>query len=146
MRISDWSSDVCSSDLSRGIEASKAAFKPSINLNALVGLASAGLSELFSGDALLGFGGPAISLPIFDGGALRSQLAKADADYDLAVAGYNQTLVAALHEVTDAVQAARSPDAQIASATQAIGRAPWRERVVEYVEITVGAAKLKKKK
>src|SRR3546814_1513363 len=93
MRISDWSSDVCSSDLSRGIEASKAAFKPSINLNALVGLASAGLSELFSGDALLGFGGPAISLPIFDGGALRSQLAKADADYDLAVAGYNQTLV-----------------------------------------------------
>src|SRR3546814_12219016 len=94
---------------------------------------SAGLSELFSGDALLGFGGPAISLPIFDGGALRSQLAKADADYDLAVAGYNQTLVAALHEVTDAVQAARSLDAQIASATQArdaeIGRASCRGNV-----------------
>jgi NodT family efflux transporter outer membrane factor (OMF) lipoprotein len=104
---------------SRGIDASKAAFKPSINLNALVGLASAGLSDLFSGDALLGFGGPAISLPIFDGGGLRSQLAKSDADYDLAVAGYNQSLVAALHEVTDAVQAARSLDAQIASATQA---------------------------
>lgn len=104
---------------SRGIEASKAAFKPSINLNALVGLASAGLSDLFSGDALLGFGGPAISLPIFDGGALRSQLAKSDADYDLAVAGYNQTLVAALHEVTDALQAARSLDAQVISATQA---------------------------
>lgn len=102
-----------------GIEASKAAFKPSINLNALVGLASAGLSDLFSSDALLGFGGPAISLPIFDGGALRSQLAKSDADYDLAVAGYNQTLVAALHEVTDAVQAARSLDARIVSATQA---------------------------
>ena len=50
---------------------------------------------------------------------LRSQLAKSDADYDLAVAGYNQALVAALHEVTDAVQAARSLDAQIASATQA---------------------------
>ncbi|MGN7725542.1 efflux transporter outer membrane subunit [Luteimonas sp. 22616] len=104
---------------SRGIDASKAAFKPSINLNALVGLASAGLSDLFSGDALLGFGGPAISLPIFDGGGLRSQLAKSDADYDLAVAGYNQSLVAALHEVTDAVQAARALDAQIASATQA---------------------------
>src|SRR5690606_33617533 len=104
---------------SRGIEASQAAFKPSINLNALVGLASAGLSDLFSGDALLGFGGPAISLPIFDGGALRSQLAKSDADYDLAVAGYNQTLVAALHEVTDALQAARSLDAQVISATQA---------------------------
>lgn len=104
---------------SRGIDASKAAFKPSINLNALVGLASSGLSELFSDDALLGFGGPAISLPIFDGGALRSRLARSDAVYDLAVAGYNQALVGALHEVTDAVQAARSLDAQIASATQA---------------------------
>lgn len=104
---------------SRGIDASKAAFKPAINLNALVGLASAGLSDLFGSDALLGFGGPAISLPIFDGGRLRSNLAGRDADYDLAVAAYNQTLVGALHEVTDAVQAAHSLDAQIVAATRA---------------------------
>ncbi|MCL1633229.1 efflux transporter outer membrane subunit [Luteimonas sp. SX5] len=104
---------------SRGIDASKAAFKPSVNLNALVGLASSGLSDLFGGDALLGFGGPAISLPIFDGGRLRSTLAKSDADYDLAVADYNQTLVMALREVTDALQAARSLDAQIAAANRA---------------------------
>lgn len=104
---------------SRGIDAAKAAFKPSVNLNALVGLASSGLSDLFSSDALLGFGGPAISLPIFDGGRLRSTLAKSDADYDLAVAAYNQALVGALHEATDAVQAARSLDAQLDSTTQA---------------------------
>lgn len=104
---------------SRGIDAARAAFKPSVNLNALVGLASSGLSDLFSSDAVLGFGGPAISLPIFDGGRLRSHLAKSDADYDLAVAAYNQALVGALREVTDAVQAARSLDAQIASATRA---------------------------
>jgi NodT family efflux transporter outer membrane factor (OMF) lipoprotein len=108
---------------SRGIDASKAAFKPSVNLNALVGLASGGLSDLFSSDALLGFGGPAISLPIFDGGGLRSNLARSDADYDLAVASYNQALVGALHEVTDAVQAARSLDAQLVSATQAMDAA-----------------------
>ena len=36
-----------------------------------------------------------------------------DADYDLAVANYNQTLVGAVREVADAVQAARSLDAQI---------------------------------
>ncbi len=102
-----------------GIDASQASFKPSVNLNAIVGLASSGLSDLFSSKALLGFGGPAISLPIFDGGGLRSNLAKSDAGYDLAVAGYNQTLVDALHEVTDAVQAARSLDQQILSATQA---------------------------
>ena len=104
---------------SRGIDAAKASFKPSVNLSALAGLASMGLSDLFGSDALLGFGGPAISLPIFDGGRLRSNLAARDADYDLAVAGYNQTLVGALREVTDAVQAARALDAQITSATQA---------------------------
>ena len=104
---------------SRGIDASKASFKPSINLSAIVGLASAGLSELFSSDALLGLGGPAISLPIFDGGHLRSQLDASDADYDLAVASYNQSLVGALHEVTDALQSARSLDQQIDSSKRA---------------------------
>ncbi|WP_425491590.1 efflux transporter outer membrane subunit [Cognatiluteimonas sedimenti] len=113
---------------SRGIDAAKATFKPSVNLNAIVGLASAGLSDLFSSEALLGFGGPAISLPIFDGGGLRSQLAKSDADYDLAVAAYNQALVRALQEVADALQAQRSLDAQLASGTQArdAAQSAWR--------------------
>jgi len=102
-----------------GIKASKAAFYPTINLSAMIGLASGGLSDLFSSNSLLVQGGPAISLPIFDGGGLRNQLAKSDADYDLAVATYNQTLVAALREVADALQAARSLDAQIASTLQA---------------------------
>ncbi len=104
---------------SRGIDAAKASFKPSVNLNLLVGLASDGLSNLFSSDAALGFGGPAISLPIFDGGALRSQLDSRDADYDLAVASYNQSLVNALHEVTDALQSSRSLEQQVQSATLA---------------------------
>ena len=113
---------------SRGIDAAKATFKPSVNLNAIVGLASAGLSDLFSSEALLGFGGPAISLPIFDGGGLRSQLARSDADYDLAVAAYNQALVTALQEVANALQAQRSLDAQLASATQArdAAESAWR--------------------
>jgi outer membrane protein TolC len=68
---------------------------------------------------VLGFGGPALSLPIFDGGALRSRLARSDADYDLAVAGYDQALVGALREVADAVQALRSLDAQLADAQRA---------------------------
>jgi NodT family efflux transporter outer membrane factor (OMF) lipoprotein len=99
-----------------GIAASKAAFYPTVNLAAMVGLASGGLSDLFGTGALLLQGGPAISLPIFDGGGLRNQLAKSDADYDLAVAAYNQSLVTGLREVADALQAARALDAQIASA------------------------------
>ncbi len=102
-----------------GIKASKADFYPSVNLSALVGVAAGNLSDLFSGDALLAQGGPAISLPIFDGGRLRNNLARSDADYDLAVSSYNQSLVAALREVTDALQASRSLDAQLASAQRA---------------------------
>ncbi len=102
-----------------GIQASKAAFYPTVNLAGMIGLASGGLSDLFGTDALLVKGGPAISLPIFDGGGLRNQLAKSDADYDLAVASYNQTLVGALREVADALQAARALDARIESAREA---------------------------
>ena len=104
---------------SERIASAKTDFYPSVNLSALVGVASGHLSDLFSSDALLANGGPALSLPIFDGGRLRNQLAKTDADYDLAVADYDQSLVGAVHEVADAVQSARSLDAQIASATQA---------------------------
>ena len=107
----------------RGIDAATAAFRPSVNLSALVGLASGGLSNLFGNEALLGLGGPALSLPIFDGGRLRSGLAQRDADYDLAVAGYNQTLVGALREVTDAVQAARALDAQLVTVDAAVSAA-----------------------
>lgn len=112
----------------RGIDASKASFKPSINLNAIVGLAAPNLGDLFGSDALLGFGGPALSLPIFDGGGLRSQLAKSNADYELAVATYNQALVGGLREVADALQAMRSLDAQLAAATQAhaAAQAAWQ--------------------
>lgn len=103
----------------RGIDASRAAFYPTINLSAMAGLAAGNVGDLFGSDALLLQGGPAISLPIFDGGRLRNQLANSDAGYDLAVASYNQALVGALREVADALHSARSLDGQIASATQA---------------------------
>ena len=102
-----------------GIDASKAAFYPSINLSALAGLAAGNLSDLFGSDALLLNGGPALSLPIFEGGRLEQQLRSSDADRDLAVATYNETLVGAIRDVANAVQAARAMDAQIASTTSA---------------------------
>jgi len=117
-----------------GIKASKAEFYPSVNLSALVGVAAGNLSDLFSSDALLAQGGPAVSLPIFDGGRLRNNLAKSDADYDLAVAAYNQSLVGALREVGDALQASRSLDAQLASAgrAQESAQAAWHLATARY--------------
>ncbi|MGY3264614.1 efflux transporter outer membrane subunit [Lysobacter sp. HA35] len=104
---------------SQGIRASKTAFYPSVNLSALVGVAATTLGDLFSTNALLTQGGPAISLPIFDGGRLRNTLARSDADYDLAVAAYNGSLLTGMREVADAVNNSRTLDAQIASVREA---------------------------
>lgn len=104
----------------------KAAFYPNINLTAFAGLSSLGLSSLLeSGSRIVGVG-PAISLPLFDGGRLRAQLKGKFAAYDGAVATYNQTLTAALQEVADQVQSLHAIEAQIRhqqSAAQAAAHA-----------------------
>ncbi|MGN6151512.1 MAG: efflux transporter outer membrane subunit [Lysobacteraceae bacterium] len=103
----------------KSVAAAKTDFYPSVNLSAMVGIAAGKLSDLFTRDAAFGTGGPAISLPIFNGRRLRGQLASTDADADLAYAQYDQTVVGALREVADALQAARALDAQIASLAEA---------------------------
>ena len=54
----------------------------------------------------------AITLPLFDGGRLRGNLAARDADYDLAVEQYNQTVLDAVREVVDRLASLRSVGAQ----------------------------------
>jgi len=86
--------------LHKDIDTTKAQFYPSINLNALVGLQSLGFSKFLEpGSGIVGTGG-ALSLPIFDGGRLRNTLALRNAEYDLAVEAYNQTLIEAVRDVT----------------------------------------------
>jgi len=60
--------------------------------------------------------GAAIHLPIFDGGALRANLKGQYADFDSAVASYNQTLISALSEVATQVAQIRSTDEQLVTA------------------------------
>lgn len=83
------------------IQAAKTQFYPNVNLGAMVGLASLHSSDLLQAPSRFYQIAPAVSLPLFDGGALRANLAGKDADYDLAVAQYNKTLVGALGEVSD---------------------------------------------
>ena len=53
--------------------ADRAAFYPDVNLKALAGFAAFGLNNLVQSSAR-GYGaGPAISVPLFDGGRLRAQ-------------------------------------------------------------------------
>jgi len=90
------------------IKVARADFYPSVNLTALVGLQSLGLSNLFDSGSTFGQAGPAISLPIFRGGALAGQYTGARAGYDEAVANYDGTVATAFREVADAVTSQRA--------------------------------------
>lgn len=84
------------------IKVARASFYPNISLSALIGLQSLGLDNLFKGGSTFGSAGPAISLPIFSGGALQGQYRGARGSYDESVARYDARLVQAVREVADA--------------------------------------------
>lgn len=119
------------------IKVARADFFPAVRLGALVGVQSLGyetvftgtgaaggpkpfLDNLFSKDSIFGNAGPAISLPIFHGGALRGQYRGARATYDEAVAAYDRTVLAAYQEVADAVTMRRTLDQRLADARAAV--------------------------
>jgi len=85
------------------IAVARAGFYPNINLAGLIGFASVGLSKLFNDASLIGSAGPAVSLPIFDGGRLRANYRGARARYDVAVTQYDAALLRGLHDVADVV-------------------------------------------
>lgn len=112
---------------SRQIKAAKTAFMPNLSIGALAGLITMGGHNLFEWPARFYQLGPSISLPIFDGGRLRANLAGKDAAYDLAVAQYNRTLIGALNQVADELSATQSLQQQIAAQqhAQAAARKAW---------------------
>lgn len=85
------------------IKVARAAFYPNISLSGLIGLQSLGFSKLLTGGSAFGNVGPAVTLPIFHGGALAGQYRGARGQYDLAIAHYDETLVEALRQVADAI-------------------------------------------
>ena len=117
----------------RGIDVAKAQFYPNINL-------MASLTQMSAGGALLTFltgngsgwtAGPAVTLPIFEGGRLRSQLGAASAQYDQAVDHYNATLVAALRDVADQVVRIKSLDRQLDASGRSVAAARKSYRLAD---------------
>jgi len=103
----------------KDIKAAKTAFLPDISIGAMAGLVSMGGANPLSLAGRFYQAGPSLSLPIFDGGRLRANLSARDAQYDVAVAQYNQTLVGALNQVADELSALRSLQTQIAAQQRA---------------------------
>jgi len=93
--------DVDAADASRA--AAKAAFYPSVSLQALAGIGAFGLHDLLQWDARGYSAGPAISLPLFDGGRLRAQYRGSEAALDAAVDRYNDTVLRAVQQTADQI-------------------------------------------
>ncbi|HEY7787282.1 MAG TPA: efflux transporter outer membrane subunit, partial [Casimicrobiaceae bacterium] len=104
----------------RGIASAKAEFYPNVNLLAFVGLQSLGGGGLLTAASRMLGAGPAVTLPIFDAGRLRGNLAAKDADYDIAVGQYNQALAEAMRDVVDQLASFRGVDEQRRQQTLAL--------------------------
>lgn len=100
----------------QNIKYTRADFYPNLKLNAFWGIQSLGLQYLGSPDSQIGSIGPAISLPIFNGGRLRANYRGAEADYNAAVATYDDTLTKALQQVADAASATQSTAGELTAA------------------------------
>ena len=98
----------------------KARFYPNINLAAVAGYQSLGLSTLFTSGSQIGQGGAAISLPIFEGGRLRAGLKGARADYDEAVASYDGAVAKAFEQVADTAASERALGLRLKEARDAL--------------------------
>lgn len=122
----------------QGINYTKALFYPNVNLLAGVGFLSLHLTELTT-RANAEYFGPAISLPLFDGGALRAKLRNQYALYEEAVANYNNTLNNALTDVASQVTNIRSIDKQLRVQTEALYSAKQAYDLAKY-QYRVGLA------
>jgi len=137
----------------RGIDVAKANFYPNIDLLASIGgYAAMGPTFQFLRSASGGWtAGPALSLPIFDGGRLRAEFGAAAADYDEAVDRYNQTIVSALKDIADQVVRMRSLEAQEKDAERSVAAScksymlskdGWQRGLTDYVNVLIARTQL----
>ena len=89
------------------IGVAKASFFPSLSLTGLGGLESNALHRFISEPSETWYGALSVSQPVFQGGALRSGLRLARAQWQEAVLSYRQTVQNALGQVSDSLIASQ---------------------------------------
>jgi len=117
------------------IDVAKAQFYPTLNLSLSSGLSTLGFDSLVRGASRTFAAGPLLTLPLLDGGRLRSNLAARSSEYDVAVAQYNGAVLEALRDVTAQLtslrwlgERTREQDLALGAAEQAYDLAEQRYR------------------
>ncbi|MQA21004.1 efflux transporter outer membrane subunit [Rugamonas rivuli] len=128
------------------IGVAEGAFYPSLTLTSNFGYASESLRELGKGGSRQFSVGPlALSLPIFDGGRNKANLAISKARYEEAIANHESKLLTALREVEDALsdvqerqlQGEAQSVSQVAAARgYLVARARYERGVSTYLDVT----------
>lgn len=116
---------------SKRIDVAHADFYPNVNLTGYLGYQALGISDLLLPSSQIGQIAPAISLPIFDHGRIEGAYRGARAQYDEAVATYDQTLTTALREVADALANQRELGNELAHSRAALSASEDAYRVTQ---------------
>ncbi len=107
------------------------AFYPNIDLLALAGLSSAGLSDLLRAKSGIYAYGPAVQLPLFEGGALTGRLHESEAAHDVAVHAYNQNMITAIRQIAAALATLKYTRIQLDEKTASLKLRISQARVAE---------------
>jgi multidrug efflux system outer membrane protein len=122
----------------------KAAFFPKVTLTGFYGYQSVALSDLFKGGSQTWQFGPAVSVPLFTGGALKGNLKLAKAAFEESLARYQKTVQNSFREVSDsliAYQRTREFGARQEESTQAhrsaadLANVRYEGGVTSYLEV-----------
>ncbi|MGB9988539.1 efflux transporter outer membrane subunit [Pseudoduganella rhizocola] len=128
------------------IGVAEGAFYPSLSLTGNFGFASESLGDVLkSGSRAFSFGPLALSLPVFDGGRNKANLALAKSRYEEALANHQSKLLTALREVEDSLSDVqqRQQQAQVQSVSREaaeraylVARARYERGLSTYLDVT----------
>ncbi len=90
------------------VKSDERAFYPNVNLTALIGFSSLNIGRLFKSESLAYSAGPALHLPILQGGRLKANLGYSQAVADTRIEEYNLAVLEATRDVLDKLALLRS--------------------------------------
>jgi multidrug efflux system outer membrane protein len=129
---------------SEGIGIAKAAYFPTIQLTGAAGTESAQLKNIFDWESRVWTFGPSVNVPLFEGGRIRADVARARAAYAESEARYRSQVLVAFREVEDTLAGLSLLGEQYAAQVRAVdaarkvaelSRNRYKEGLVSYFEV-----------